>query len=200
MKATTGLLALGLFTLAGVVTISCGGSSDDGDSDNKAGSSSAGKGSGGGSNGGTSSAGTTSKTGGSSSSGGSGTAGTTGNNGGRNNNQGGNNPGAGGDFNLDECGDGVIDGMPCERMQGAANTCQVNDTTYCTCQGRNDDTTWTCQDFGDIGAGGNGGIFGDLTCPANPKTGDACTGLGACPGSQTCACAGGTVYCGGPQQ
>jgi hypothetical protein len=29
MKAKTGFLALGLFTIAGVLTVSCGGSSDD---------------------------------------------------------------------------------------------------------------------------------------------------------------------------
>jgi hypothetical protein len=200
MKATTGLLALGLLTLAGVVTVSCGGSSDDGDSDNTAGSSSAGKGSGGSSNGGTSSAGTTSKTGGSSNSGGSGTAGTNVNNGGRND-QGGSSPGAGGEFSLDQCGDGVIDGMPCEPAQGAANACQVDETTYCTCQGRND-PSWVCTDLTDIGQGGagGGGIFGPLTCPANPMTGDDCTGVGACPGSTTCFCGLGSVYCGGQQQ
>lgn len=194
MKATTGLLALGLFTLAGVVTVSCGGSSDDGDNENTAGSSSAGKGTGGSSNGGTSSAGTTSKTGGSSSTAGSSNGGTNANNGG-NNNLGGNFPGAGGAFNIDECGDGVIDGMPCEPAQGTDNACQVNETTYCTCQGRND-PTWVCTDLSDIGQGGaGGGIFGPLTCPANPMTGDDCTGIGACPGAATCFCGAGSVYC-----
>ena len=155
MKATTGLLALGLFTLAGAVTISCGGSSDDDDSDNTAGSSSAGKGSGGGSSGSTSTAGKTSS-GGSGNSAGSGNGGTNANTGGRNNNQGGFNPGAGGDFNVDECGDGVIDGMACERMQGGANACQLDETTYCTCQGGND-PTWVCLDPTDFGQGGAGG-------------------------------------------
>jgi hypothetical protein len=196
MKATTGLLALGLFTLAGVVTVSCGGSSDDGDTDNTAGSSSAGKGTGGGSSGSSSTAGKTSSAGTASSGGTTGTAGTNGNNGGRNN-QGGNFPGAGGAFNVDECGDGVIDGMPCERMQGGTNACQLDDTTYCTCQGRND-PTWVCIDGGDFGQGGAGG--GDVTCPANAKNGDDCTGTGICPGSTTCGCVFGNVLCGAPQQ
>ena len=196
MKATSGLLALGMFTLAGVITISCGGSSDDGDTDNTAGkTSTAGKGSGGGSSGSTSTAGKTGG-GGTANSAGTSTGGTATNNGGRNNQGGSDNPGAGGAFNIDECGDGVVDGMPCERMQGGTNACQLDDTTYCSCQGRNN-PTWFCLDSSDIGQGGaGGGIFGNVTCPANVKTGDTCTGLGACPGSQTCACAGGTAYCG----
>ncbi|HEX2874003.1 MAG TPA: hypothetical protein VHP33_22260 [Polyangiaceae bacterium] len=199
MKATTGLLALGLFTLAGIVTVSCGGSSDDGDTDNTAGSSSAGKGTGGGSSGSSSTAGKTSSAGSSNSGGSTATAGTNGNNGGRNN-QGGNFPGAGGAFNVDECGDGVIDGMSCEPAQGTANACQIDDTTYCLCQGRNN-PTWVCTDVtGGQGGADGGGPFGTLTCPASAKTGDDCTGVGACPGSTTCFCAVGTVYCTGQQQ
>ena len=95
---------------------------------------------------------------------------------------------------IDECGDGVIDGMPCERMQGGANARQVDDTTYCTCPGGNE-PKWVCIDPTDFGQGGADG--GGVTCPANPKTGDACTGLGLCPGSTTCGCGLGSVYCGG---
>lgn len=197
MKATTGLLALGLFTLAGVVTVSCGGSSDDGDNDNTAGSSSAGKGTGGGSSGSTSTAGKTGSAGSANTGGTTGTAGTNGSNGGTNANNGGFNQGFGGELNVDECGDGVINGMPCERMQGGTNACQLDDTTYCSCQGRNN-PTWFCIDSSDIGQGGADG--GGVTCPANPMNGGTCTGIGACPGSQTCFCGLGTVYCTGQQQ
>jgi hypothetical protein len=191
MKATTGLLALGLFTLAGVVTISCGGSSDDGNNENGAGSSSAGKGTGGGSSGSSSTAGKTSSGGSGNSSGSS--------NGGTNANTGGSGPGAGGGpaVDIEDCDAAVVDGMTCKPVANAANTCKMDDTTYCTCAGN--DPKWICTDLGDLGAGGNGG-FGDVTCPASPKNGDDCTGIGVCPGSTTCGCVLGTVYCGAPQQ
>lgn len=192
MKATSGLLALGLFTLAGAVTISCGGSSDDGDNENTAGSSSAGKGTGGGSAGSTSTAGKTSS-GGTNNSSGSGNGGTTANTGGRNN------PGAGGaPVDIDDCADGVVQGMTCTPAANTANTCKLDDTTYCSCVGN--DPKWFCTDLGDIGAGGNGGFGDDVMCAANPKNGDDCTGTGVCPGSTTCGCVFGTIYCGGPQQ
>lgn len=195
MKANTGLLALGLFAIAGVVTVSCGGSSDSTDNPGSAGT--------------TSKAGTTSTAGTSSSTAGSGNntagtanntggtansnGGTANNNGGRNNNNGGapDFPGVGGaGFEVPACPADAMDGEACTRMQGGGNAgCQVNDTTYCTCQGRND-PTWNCFDTGDLpGAGGAGTGFGDATCPANAMTGDTCTGG---PG----LCAGQTCYCG----
>lgn len=194
MKTKTGLLALGVFTIAGALTVSCGGS-DSSDDTPTAGSTgtSAGTSSGGnGSAGKTSSAGTTNS--------GAGTAnnnGGTTNNGGTNTNQGGapDFPGLGGAGpNLPDCPATAMAGEPCTRMNGGNNVCQVDDTTFCVCQGQ-PNPTWTCPDLGDLGAGGDGGLGGTVTCPAAPKNGDTCTGLGLCPGSQTCGCGFGTVYC-----
>lgn len=198
MKTKTGLLVLGLFTIAGALTVACGSSSSDGDntstagtSGNSAGTSSGGKGTAGTS----SSAGTTNNGAGTGNNGG--TANNNGgnaNNGGRNN-TGGFNPGLGGAGpDLPDCPATAETGEACTRMNGGNNVCQVDDTTFCVCQGQND-ATWTCTDLGDIGAGGAGPIGGAVTCPANAKNGDTCTGLGLCPGSQTCGCGFGTVYC-----
>lgn len=204
MKTKTGLLALGVFTIAGALTVSCGGSSDSTDNPSTAGSTSTGAGNGSGGNGSagrSSSAGTTNSGAGTANSG-AGTAnnngGTANNNGGRNN-TGGFNPGAGGDGpNLPDCPATAETGKPCTRTNGQTNACQVDDSTYCVCQGQNN-STWFCPNLGDIGAGGaggaGGGLGGTVTCPANAKNGDTCTGLGVCPGSQTCGCGFGTVYC-----
>ena len=191
MKTNTGLLALGVFALAGALTVSCGGS-DSGDGTPTAGS--AGTSSGGtGSAGKSASAGTTNSAGTATNSGGTTSNGGT-NNGGRNP-QGGFGPGAGGaGLDLPDCPTTAMDGKPCTPMDGGNDVCQVDDTTFCVCQGQ-DETTWACPNLGDIGAGGDGGLGGTVTCPAAPKNGDTCTGLGLCPGSQTCGCGFGTVYC-----
>jgi|GEM_PF-3960172 len=192
MKTKTGLLALGVFTIAGVLTVACGSSSSDGDDTPTAGTTgtSAGTSSGGkGSAGNSGLAGTTNSGAGTANSNG----GTT-SNGGRNN-VGGFNPGAGGaGIDLPDCPATAMDGEPCTRMDGDNNVCQVNETTFCVCQGQNE-AAWACPDLGDLGAGGDGGLGGAVTCPAAPKNGDTCTGLGLCPGSQMCGCAFGTVYC-----
>jgi len=189
MKTKTGLLALGVFTIAGAMTVSCGGS--DSSDDTSAGTSSGGNGSAGKS----SSAGTTNNGAGTANNNG-GTAnnnggrnnngGTANNNGGRNNNLGGFDPGAGGaGIDLPDCPATAMDGEPCTPENGSNNACQVDATSFCVCQGQ--DPTWICPDLGDIGAGGAGGaggLGGAVTCPANVKSGDTCTGLGVCPGSQ----------------
>jgi len=183
MKANTGLLALGLFAVAGMVTVSCGGSSDSDDDNGTAGTSAGTTSKAGNSAAGTTSstAGTANGTGGT----GNGNGGTANNNGGRNNNNGGANdfPGLGGaGFDVPGCPAGAADGATC--AAGDPQACQLNDTTYCGCRG----TTWTCLDPGDLGAGGAGPVFGQATCPAGAKTGDACTnGPGLCTGQQ-CFC------------
>jgi hypothetical protein len=77
-------------------------------------------------------------------------------------------------------------------MMNGISACQVDDTTYCICQGQGD-ATWICPDVDDIGAGGAFG--GGVTCPANAKNGDECTGFGLCPTVATCGCLGGSVLC-----
>jgi hypothetical protein len=190
MKTKTGLLALGFFTIAGALTMSCGGS-DSSDGNPTAGSS--GKGSGGNSSAGKpSSAGTTNSGAGTASNNG----GSTGNNGGTNdggrNTQGGFGPGLGGaGADLPDCPATAVEGQPCTPMGGTISACQVDDSNYCICQGQ--DPTWICPDLGDIGGGGAAG--GGVTCPANAKSGDACTGFGLCPTVATCGCLGGSVLC-----
>lgn len=184
MKANTSLWVLGLFTIAGAITVSCGGSSD-GDNDNAAGTSSTSAGS-------TSKAGTSSSAGTSNNSGGTANnTGGTGNSGGRasnggNVNTGGLFPGLGGaGFDVPGCPDGTKTGGECT-PGGAEAACQLDDTTYCGCQG-GDEPTWICIDPSDFGQGGQGpGLF-EAECPANAKSGDACTGLGLCTGQQ-CVC------------
>lgn len=195
MKTKTGLLALGLFTIAGAFTVSCGGSSDSDDNTPTAGTSSGGSGSGGKS----SSAGTTNNRAGTANDGGTATnnGGTT-NSGGRNNNGGRNNTGGfnpgGGAPNLPDCPDSAGSGKPCT-PDGNNNACQLDDTSFCICSGQQN-PTWSCPNLGDFGAGGDGGgLGGAVTCPADGKNGDVCTGTGVCPGSQTCGCLFGSLIC-----
>jgi hypothetical protein len=184
MKAKTSFLVLGLFTIAGAVTVSCGGSSDSDDDNTSAGTT--GKAGTTGNAGSSSSAGTTSNNGGTSN------AGSTNNNGGTNNgNNGGTSNGGtmsfpsfgGAGFEVPGCDAGTKTGSAC--TAGEDQACQLNDTTYCGCQG----TTWTCIDTDDLpGAGGGGSGFGQATCPAAAQTGDTCSnGPGLCP-DQQCIC------------
>jgi hypothetical protein len=193
MKPKSGHWALGLFALASVISVACGGSSDDGDNNGAAGSG-AGTTSKAGTTGtaGTSSstAGTTSNTGGTANN----TGGTVNNTGGRNNNTGGSNdfPGLGGaGFEVPGCPAGTMDGETC--TAGGQNPCQLNDTTYCGCQGG----SWACVDTDDLpGAAGAGSGLGNATCPAGAMTGDTCTnGPGLCPGQQCYCLPSGTTQC-----
>lgn len=200
MNMKTGLLGLGLFVVAGAVTISCGGS--DGDSDETGGSSGTTAGSStGGSNGGSSSTAGSSNNGGSNSNGGSSNnnGGTNSNGGTNNNNQGGEGPAAGGAGSSECPATEPMDGAECSLM-GFQPPCVYGDVA-CTCRGRNN-RTWNCDTVN--GAGGAGPDFGfggagpDIpqadSCPANAMTGDDCTGQGQCPGQQ-CFCANGNVFC-----
>lgn len=190
MKAKTSLLVLGLFTSAGAVTVSCGGSSDDGDNtagstSTSAGTSAGGVGGKGSTAGSPSSSGTANNTGGNVS------------NGGTNNNFGGafDLPGFGGAGpDVPDCPAGAMNGATC--TPGGAQACQANDTTYCGCQpGAN--PTWLCIDTGDLGGGGQGPGGFEADCPANPMSGDACTGIGFCTGGTgTCGCYQNNVICG----
>lgn len=187
MKANTSLLVLGLFTIAGAVTVSCGGSSDD-DNDSAGGTSSTSAGTS------STSAGTTSKAGTAGTNGSSGGtsngAGGTGN-GGRNNNGGTFNTGGffmglgGAGFDVPSCPDGTKSGGECT-PDAEEVACQLNDTTFCGCRA-GDEPTWLCIDPNDFGQGGQGpGLF-EADCPDDAETGDACTGLGLCTGQQ-CVC------------
>ena len=202
MKMKTGLLALGMFTIAGAVTISCGGSSDSGDTNgpSTAGTSTtAGNGTGG-STAGTnnSGGGTTNTTAGT----GTGTAGTNNPAGGNattggtnNNNNGGADNGAAGDGNPGAAGAGPagcpgtqpMDGDACMRGDGGFLGCDYG-ATNCRCtrgNGQNAMRTWQCGDA--MGAGG-AGPGGGATCPADAMTGDDCSdGPGLCAGQQ-CYC------------
>ena len=199
MNTKTGILALGLFTITGVVTISCGGSSDESNNPGSSGSSTtAGSSSAGNSTGGSSSAGTTNNT-----------AGTTNNTGGTNNNTAGNTSGgtmnAGGDNTgpiFGGGGDGATgcpatqpaDGTACMRGDGGFLGCSYGDQVCrCTRQGQQM-RSWTC-DPANPGAGGDNGGFGTATCPDNAMNGDDCTGFGQCPNQQGCFCGGGNVFC-----
>jgi hypothetical protein len=194
MKANKGLLVLGLFAIAGGVTVSCGGSDDSNDKGSAGSSTSAGT---------TSKAGTTGSTAGTSSSSAgtnNGTGGSSSNNGGSSSNNGGtfgniggfpDFPGLGGAFEVPACPSGTMNGSACTAAQGAANACQLNETTYCGCQ--ND--AWFCIDTSDFGGGGQGPTLGQATCPASPMTGDDCTGLGICTTLDTCVCYMSTVTC-----
>jgi hypothetical protein len=203
MKMKTGLLALGMFTIAGAVTISCGGSSDTTDNNGSTAgtTSTAGNGTGGNSTAGTPSGGGTTNN----------NAGTTNNNGGTANNNGGNtttggtNNNAGGDNGGpaaagDNAGPGAggagpmgcpatqpMDGDACMRGDGGFLGCTYGDQN-CRCQrgnGQNAMRTWQCNDA--TGAGG-AGPGGGATCPADAMTGDDCTnGPGLCAGQQ-CFC------------
>ena len=194
MKTKTGLLAVGVFTIAGALTVSCGGSSDNTNDTSMAGSTSA--------NGGTSS-GSKGTAGNTSSAGTTDNGGTTAS-GGRNNQggfgQGGFNLGAGGAApQLPDCPAAAVDGAACTPMNGGVNACQVDTTSFCLCQGQTN-PVWVCPDLGGLlgagGAGGAGGLLGGtVTCPATAMSGDDCTGLGVCPGAETCGCLFGKVIC-----
>jgi hypothetical protein len=204
MKMKTGLLALGMFTIAGAVTISCGGSSDDGNSNTgtTAGTSStAGKGTGGSTAGTNNSGGGTTATAGT----GTGTAGTSNpgggntatggtnnnNNGGADNGQAGDNgnPGAAGAGPNGCPGTQPMDGDACMRGDGGFLGCDYGDQN-CRCQrgnGQNAMRTWQCGDAMGAGGAGPGGLP-QGECDANTMTGDDCTTPGQCPGQQGCFC------------
>lgn len=203
MNMKSGLMALGLFGVAAALTISCGGSSDDGgDSTPKAGSSSSSSGSGSGGNGsntggnGSTTAGTTASNGGTDSNSAGGDGSDVPSLGGRSNN--------GGSFNFPVGGDGGIDIVDCPKGAKSGDKCTDNcinadGMSGCVCaQG-----SYFCVSRGGTGGAGSGGANGgtggvpSATCPANAKTGDSCTGFGVCTGSQTCGCLNDKVYCAG---
>jgi hypothetical protein len=215
MKTKTGLLALGLITLSGVVVVSCGGSSDDTSNNPTAGTTSTTAGTTS-TTGGNTSAGTTSNTSGTATN----TSGTANNNGGNTTggtanggntnggrNQGGRNNGgnqnAGGDPGNNNNGGAAADGCPaampadgsmCTQAQSGVQGCDYGDMN-CRCrraQGGGNMRTWQCMDA--IGAGGAGNGFPMATCPANAQDGDPCTGTGLCPGQQ-CFCAQAMTNC-----
>lgn len=210
MKMKTGLWALGLFAMTSAVIVSCGGSSDDnnsggagssnntaGSGNNTAGNSTAGSSSSAGS--GNNSSGSGNNTAGS----GNNTAGTgnggTGNNGGTANNAGGDatvNPGAGGDGPAGCPASQPPANTACMRGDGGFMGCAYGDQT-CRCQrGQNNMRTWVCTATQNPGAGGDNGGFGQATCPANAKDGDACTnGPGICTGQQCFCTQNNTVNC-----
>lgn len=215
MNMKTGLTGLGLFVAAGLLTISCGGTSDSDDSPT------AGKGSGG------SSAG--SATGGSPAAGGKNSGGTP--NGGTNPSNAGTGPGPGPGGGGDGPGPGPGgggDGPGPGNNGGAGNNpacpaAQPTDAEVCTvmtgfqgcdygavncrCRqmggGQNAMRAWDCNEegggfggFPNVGQGGDGSI-GDVECPeARPQTDDVCTGTGFCPyQGGGCVCAEGAFTC-----
>jgi hypothetical protein len=218
------LLALGLFTLAGAITISCGGSSEDPGETTTAGKSS---------------------TAGSGGSSGSGTAGTGSSTGGSNNPSGGaasnegggapsfpqggdgpnfpgfggdgpNFPGGGGDgpnfpgFGGDgptfpgAGGDGAVlagcpaamptDGSACTRTNANRFGCPY-DSGATICRCAGQQGNRTWECDASNGGGGDGPGFGTVTCPENAESGQDCSGFGTCPGQQGCYCTGGEVFC-----
>lgn len=204
MKTNAALLWMGLFTLAGVATMSCGSSSDNGTlftagtTGNIAGTTSSAT-AGMTSTGGTTSntAGTNSNTAGTTSN----TAGTTGNTAGSNGNTAGSNgntagsnnnsggsfdPGTGGAADPGTGGasaDGCPATMPAEGamcMQGDSpfEGCSYGDMN-CRCRRANGGQmrAWQCE-----AAQG-----ADAVCPADAMDGDPCTGQGLCAGQQ-CFC------------
>ena len=199
MKTKTGLWALGMFTLAGAVTISCGSSDDDDDSGPTGGTSStAGSSTGGSATGGTANPGAgTSTTAGTATGGTSNPGGGTNGTAGTNNNQAGDGPGpgAGGDGNAPGCPATMpTDGSMCTQQQGGGfQGCPYGDQT-CRCQrmGGGQMRRWNCDDA--MGAGGGGPGGGTVTCPADAMNDDECTGTGLCPGQQ-CACFNDNVTC-----
>jgi hypothetical protein len=197
MKTNTALLWTGLFTLAGAVTISCGGSSDEdngngstaGTTSNTAGTTSSTAGTTG--NGGTTSTGgTTSNTAGTTNN----TAGTTNNTAGTNNNNGGAaDPGTGGAADPGT-GGAAADGCPAS-MPADGSMCMQGDSPFqgcdygdmnCRCRRANGGQMreWQCEAAQGAGGAGN---FGDAVCPADAQDGDPCTGTGLCAGQQ-CFC------------
>jgi hypothetical protein len=206
MKTNAALLWLGLFTLAGAVTTSCGGTSDDGalftggTTGSNAGtagmagavavggttpiggttSHAAGTNSAGTNN---SSAGTTSGSAGTTSS----SAGTTNNSAGTANNTGGRSePGTGGAPGPDAGGAGT-DGCPATMPDDGA-TCMQGDSPFegcdygdmnCRCRRTNGGQmrAWRCEAAQDA----------EAVCPADAMDGDRCTGQGPCAGQQ-CFC------------
>jgi hypothetical protein len=210
MNMKTGLWALGMFTIAGAVTISCGGSSD---SDDTNGNTTAGTTSTAGNGTGGSTAGTTNSGGGTTNTtaGTSNNAGTANNNGGNtttggtNNNAAGDNtgPGAGGDNGGPGAGGNgpmgcpatqPADGATCMRGDGGFLGCTYGDQN-CRCQrgnGQNAMRTWQCNDANGAGGAGPGGT---VTCPDAAMDGDDCTGIGMCPGQQGCVCFNENVNC-----
>jgi hypothetical protein len=214
MKTKTGILALGLLTLAGVVVVSCGGSSDTGDT-------------------GTSTAGTTSTTGGngtagSSTSGGTNSSSGTGTSAGTSNTSGNTNGGnttAGTNTNGGNTNGGTTnntagaqdaagapaavggaaatgcpatqpaDGTACTQAEAGFQGCNYsNDTVNCRCRRVNGGQMrqWQCMDVAGAAGAGSGGT----TCPDNANTGDTCTnGPGLCAGQQCFCGANNMVTC-----
>lgn len=199
MNTKTGLLALGLFTLGGILTVSCGGSSGSDDENTTAGKTSTG--------GATSTAGTTSGAGatstagsGNNTAGSDNTAGTANNNGGagNNNNGGAGNDNQGGDNNFPGFGGaGTVPGCPADQPANDATCmregfnrfgCPYNDgAIVCSCEGPQQMRVWNC-DAPDQGQGGADGGFGQATCPADADVGADCSdGPGLC-SNQNCIC------------
>jgi hypothetical protein len=198
MKTKTALLAMGLFTLAGAVTISCGGSSDeDNDTGSTAGTAGTTSTAGTTGNGGTTSTAGTTSNGGTTNN----TAGTTNNTAGTTNNNGGavdpgtggaTDPGAGGAAAEGCPATMPADGSMCMQGDSPLQGCDYGDTT-CACRRAGGQMReWQCEDA-NAGAGGAGGL-GDAVCPADAMDGEPCTGTGLCAGQQ-CFCDGEETNC-----
>jgi hypothetical protein len=201
MKTNTALLWIGLFTLAGAATISCGGSSDNGGlftAGNAGSTAGATTTAGANATGGVSStAGTTSNTAGTNNNAAgtnSNTAGTNSNTAGSNNNTAGSNntggrpdPGTGGAPEPGVGGAGAdgcpatmpTDGAMCAEGDSPFQGCDYG-TMSCRCRRSNGGgqmRAWRCETEEDA----------DAVCPANAMDGDPCTGQGPCAGQQ-CYC------------
>jgi hypothetical protein len=209
MKTNTALLWIGLFTLAGAATISCGGSSDNGglftagNAGNAAGSTTT---AGTNATGGVSStAGMTSNTAGANNNAAgtnSNTAGTNSNTAGSNNNTAGsNNNTAGSNNNTGGRSDPGTGGAPEPGVGGAgADGCPATMPTDGAMCAEGDSPFQGC-DYGTMSCRcrrSNGGgqmrawrceteEDADAVCPANAMDGDPCTGQGPCAGQQ-CFC------------
>ena len=191
MKTNTALLWMGVFTLGGAATISCGGGTDDitlfaaGTSGTTA---TAGTTATGGmtSTGGTTShtAGTTNNTAGTTTNN---TAGSNNNTAGTSNTGGSSNPGTGGAPGSDAGGAGPdgcpatmpADGTMCAQGDSPFQGCDYGDMN-CRCRRANGGgqmRAWQC----DAAQGA------DVVCPADAMDGDPCTGQGLCAGQQ-CFC------------
>ncbi len=221
------LCGVGLVVGALSLMVSCGGddggNDNTGGKGSNAGTSSGGSAAGTPSGGNSGNAGTSNNAGtdnGGSSNGGSGNGGSSNggssnggsSNGGSNNNQGGDDdPGPGpqggdgpgpqgGDGPGPQGGDGPGDpgscsaGVECDQQDPPCETAN-GDMCFCVGFGQ-DDPEWVCNDFGDgQGGAGPGDFMAD--CGDNPMADDECEGFGQCEGSDTCACFGGNVTCGG---
>lgn len=205
MNKQASLFGVGLFIVAGALTVSCGGS-DGGDDSNTSGSSTGGS-TAGTNTAGSSTAGTNNNTGGTNSNTGgtnNPTAGSNNNNGGTNNNTGGDDNGPfpeGGDTGFPGFGGEGNFGCPatqptgeCERNFSNRFGCPYDGgAIVCECNGQQGDREWECGEP-DQGQGGGNGGFGDVTCPDNAMTDGECTGTGLCPG-QPCFCNDGELFC-----